>query len=162
MFRRIGGVALAAATAYACETALSDSLMYLKCSALVRERAAAHDRFLSLVGNNSEDSIRLGPWYDASVKFSHSGRVAQVQLPVQGAARGSDVIVRVIRQGGLRWTLAYNILGGDWDTVLMDALVGMGPGGGLVSLSLLEPTAPEPLPLPPGSSHRSMLARNSQ
>lgn len=50
---------------------------------------------------------------------------------------------QVVRKGGLRSTLLHNTVGaGDWDVLVMQALVGMGAGGRPISLSLL----PQPEP----------------
>ena len=47
--------------------------------------------------------------------------------------------MQVVRRGGLRSTLLYNTLGGcDWEVLVMNALIGMGPGGVPVSMSLLQ------------------------
>ena len=51
--------------------------------------------------------------------------------------------MQVIRKGGFRWPLLYNILGGDWEPIIMDAKIGMGAGGNLSSMSLLEQRVPE-------------------
>lgn len=48
--------------------------------------------------------------------------------------------MQVVRQGGLRSTLLYNVLGGgEWQVLVMSALVGMGAGGVPISMSLLQP-----------------------
>lgn len=51
--------------------------------------------------------------------------------------------MQVIRKGGFRWPLLYNIVGGDWEPLIMDAKIGMGAGGNLSSMSLLEQRVPE-------------------
>ena len=52
--------------------------------------------------------------------------------------------MQVVRRGGLRSTLLYNTLGGcDWEVLVMNALIGMGPGGVPVSMSLLQQQEPE-------------------
>jgi hypothetical protein len=64
--------------------------------------------------------------------------VATVNLPCKSDTKGSDITVKAIRKGGFRWTLLHNMVNGEWDVVMMDALVGMEEGGRLVSLSLLD------------------------
>ncbi|EFN57993.1 hypothetical protein CHLNCDRAFT_142157 [Chlorella variabilis] len=50
----------------------------------------------------------------------------------------------VVRQGGLRCTLLHNLLGsGQWEVLVMNVLIGMGPGGAPVSLSLLQQDPPD-------------------
>jgi hypothetical protein len=50
----------------------------------------------------------------------------------------------VVRQAGLRSTLLHNLVGGgQWDVLIMNALIGMGPGGIPVSMSLLQQQEPD-------------------
>jgi hypothetical protein len=50
----------------------------------------------------------------------------------------------VVRQAGLRSTLLHNLVGnGQWDVLIMNALIGMGPGGIPVSISLLQQQEPD-------------------
>ena len=51
--------------------------------------------------------------------------------------------LQVIRRGGLRWPLLYNLLGGKWEPIMMDARIGMGAGGALSGMSLLELHEPQ-------------------
>ena len=52
---------------------------------------------------------------------------------------------QLVRRGGLRSTLLYNLVGGgEWEVLVMNALIGMGPGGVPVSMSLLEQQEPDP------------------
>ena len=67
---------------------------------------------------------------------------------------------QVVRKGGLRSTLLYNLLGaGEWEVLMMDAVIGSGAGGLPLAMSLLEmeerlpqagghcqPHAPQPQP----------------
>jgi hypothetical protein len=49
-------------------------------------------------------------------------------------------LLQVVRQGGLRSTLLYNVLGGgEWEVLVMNVLIGMGAGGVPISISLLQP-----------------------
>lgn len=49
-----------------------------------------------------------------------------------------------MRGGGLRSTLLHNVVGGgEWDCLVMNALIGMGPGGVPVSMSLLQQEEPD-------------------
>lgn len=53
--------------------------------------------------------------------------------------------LQLARRGGLRSTLLYNLVGGgEWDVLVMNALIGMGPGGVPVSMSLLQQEEPDP------------------
>lgn len=53
---------------------------------------------------------------------------------------------QLARRGGLRSTLLYNMVGGgEWDVLVMNALIGMGPGGVPVSMSLLQQEEPDPV-----------------
>ncbi|KAL4546982.1 hypothetical protein Ndes2526B_g07779 [Nannochloris sp. 'desiccata'] len=107
------------------------------------ERAQNHERFTSALGAKNFSEFGFGPWYDSSVNFSHSGLVASVQLPCRGPHQGSDITITVIRKGGLRWPLLYTLLGGEWEPIIMDAKIGMGAGGTLSSMSLLEQRKPQ-------------------
>ncbi len=49
----------------------------------------------------------------------------------------------MVRQGGLRSTLLYSLTGGEWDVLIMNALIGMGPGGIPISMSLLQQEEPD-------------------
>ena len=161
MLRRLGGLTLVVATAAVSADAVGDLIMFHKAEALIRQRASTHAQVLDTLGADAS-TLALGPWYDSSVTFSHGAMVAAVTVPVRGPTKGSDVTVRVVRKGGLRLALAYNLLGGEWEPLMMDALVGMGPGGSLVSMSLLEAEAPAPQALPGGASHRALLAHHKQ
>ncbi len=48
----------------------------------------------------------------------------------------------MLRKGGLRWPLLFTLTGGEWEPVMMDAKIGMGAGGTLTSMSLLEVEVP--------------------
>jgi len=158
---RLIGYGLTGLCAYATLDACSDALMYVRAKNWVRSQSARHTNFVQLLshgnspgigapgasptvkgednlGQKSASSLHFGPWYDSSVKFTHSGMVTTVQLPCRGDCMSSDITVRAVRKGGFRWTLLYNLIGGEWDVVMMDALIGMGPGGRLVSMSLLD------------------------
>lgn len=84
------------ATTYVTSDAVSDLLMYHTCAQLVQEHATKHEIFLKTIGSSPSD-LKLGPWYDSSVKFSYGGMLATVTMPARGA-KGSDVIVRVRHQ----------------------------------------------------------------
>lgn len=47
-----------------------------------------------------------------------------------------------MRKGGLRWPLLFTLAGGEWEPVVMDAKIGMGAGGALAAISLLEVEEP--------------------
>ncbi|KAG7674937.1 hypothetical protein KSW81_002446 [Nannochloris sp. 'desiccata'] len=126
MIKRVVGVGLLGGTIYVTQDAISDLCLYTRCKALVMERAQNHERFTSALGAKNFSEFGFGPWYDSSVNFSHSGLVASV-----------------IRKGGLRWPLLYTLLGGEWEPIIMDAKIGMGAGGTLSSMSLLEQREPQ-------------------
>lgn len=71
---------------------------------------------------------------------------------------------QVVRQGGLRSTLLYNLVGGGhWDVLVMNALVGMGPGGTPISLSLMQQAPPNAAAASPAAvSHAEALAAAHQ
>ncbi|KAL4428489.1 hypothetical protein ABPG75_002578 [Micractinium tetrahymenae] len=139
MLRRLGGIALVGATTYMVADATADALMYLKAKSLVVANAEANERFKAELGA----PLAAGPWYNGSVAVSAEGHIATVTLPVRGSRRSSDVTVRVVRKGGLRSTLLYNLTGGDWEVLVMNAMIGMGPGGRPISMSLLEQEVPD-------------------
>ncbi|PSC69846.1 Mitochondrial import inner membrane translocase subunit Tim21 [Micractinium conductrix] len=99
-----------------------------------------NDRFKAELGA----PLSAGPWYNSSVLISPDGHLATVTLPVKGSRRSSDVTVRIVRRGGLRSTLLYNLVGGaEWEVLVMQAVIGMGPGGIPRSMSLLEQQVPD-------------------
>ena len=64
--------------------------------------------------------------------------------------------LQLVRKGGLRSTLLYNLLGaGEWEVLIMQAVIGMGPGGIPQSMSLLQLEEPEALSgtLAAGAAH---------
>jgi hypothetical protein len=170
MIRRITGAGLATATAYVTQDAINDLLTYNRCKAMVMEKAQNHERFTSALGANNFSEFEFGPWYDSSVSFTHGGMVASVTLPCRGPHQGSDITIKVciyhifciqiyyyyiasklplcclslqiIRKGGFRWPLLYTLTGGEWEPMIMDAKIGMGAGGNLTSMSLLEQREP--------------------
>ena len=83
-------------------------------------------------------NLAAGPWYNSSVRITHGGHVAAVTMPLRGERRASDVRVRLVRKGGLRWTLLYNLLMPEWEVMVMDALTGS-EGGLPVAVSMLPP-----------------------
>ena len=141
--KRLFGYVLSSVAGYAVLDALSDFAMYVRASKWVAEKASENIEFQKIMQLETEDrkqkqSLSFGPFYDSSVVFSHHGMVATVHLPCKTEAKGSDITVKAIRKGGFRWTLLHNMVDGEWDVVMMDALVGMQQGGSLVSLSLLD------------------------
>lgn len=140
MLRKVFGAALAATCGYAVADSVADSVMYCKCKRMVETRAAAHSALQSALGN----PLSAGPWYNATVQITHDGHIATVTIPLHGAQRSSDVTVRVVRRGGLRSTLLYNVFGAaEWDAIVMQAVIGMGPGGIPQSMSLLQARVPD-------------------
>lgn len=100
---------------------------------------STRDQQLGDKGGQGRPLPELGPWYDSSVVFSHQGMVATVTIPCRGQKQASDVIVKAIRKDGMRSTLLYNMFGGEWDIICMDAFLGM-QGTQLLSVSLLDST----------------------
>jgi hypothetical protein len=148
-FKRLGGLALGAVTAYYVQDAVNDVLLFNVSKKLIVQKASDHHRFLTSIGAHTLDECSLGPWYDASVTVTHGGMVSTIYIPCKGPLRSSDIIVKLIRKGGLRWPMLYNILGGQWDLIAIDAFVGMGQAGSvLTSLSLLEAAPPSLLAQP--------------
>jgi hypothetical protein len=179
MLRRLGGWALAGASAYACADAASDAIIFLQCKQLILERAAHHTRFTSALGG-PDDAVAVGPWFNSSVALADGGMFASATLPVTGTQRGSDVTIRVsctlvdhaaaavvprersctacrrsrrltarprellqlVRRGGFRWAPLFTLTGGQWEPLMVTAVVGSGPGGIPISMSLLELEAP--------------------
>lgn len=143
---------MGAVTAYYVQDAVNDALLFNVSKRLVTGKAGNHHQFLTTLGAHTFNECSLGPWYDASVTVSHGGMVSTISIPCKGPSRSSDIIVKLIRKGGLRWPMLYNMLGGEWDVIAMDAFVGMGQAGSvLTSLSLLE--SEPPLPLPKFANH---------
>lgn len=164
MLRKAVGLGLAGASFYLTQDAICDVLIYARCKAMVEERARDHQRFLSAVGASTLDDCTLGPWYDASTAVGFGGMAATVVMPCRGPRHGSDITVRVrrnelmwqraeltrfgvvilqvLRKGGFRWPLLFTLTGGEWEPVMMDAKIGMGAGGALASISLLEAEVP--------------------
>ncbi|KAI8102526.1 hypothetical protein M9435_006124 [Picochlorum sp. BPE23] len=150
-FRSSIGWGLSALCAYATCDATADAIMYLKTKQWIDDAIKKRPDFIQTLsasatvdtegGKEPQTSLQLGPWYDSSVTFSHQGMIATITMPCRGDTQASDITVKAIRKGGLRWTLMYNIVDGSWDVVMMDALVGMRGGGKLFSTSLLDPDA---------------------
>lgn len=66
--------------------------------------------------------------------------------------------MQAVRKGtGLRSTLLYNLSGGEWEAIIMDALIAMGPGGAPISLSLLE----KKVPVLEGMHHKNSSRNNA-
>lgn len=58
--------------------------------------------------------------------------------------------LQMVRKGGYASSTMFSLLQGDqWEVMLMDVAVGMGPGGQPLVMSLLEPE--EPQLAPPGT-----------
>lgn len=49
----------------------------------------------------------------------------------------------MVRRGGFRWPLLYNVIDGEWEVIMMDARIGMKAGGVLSGMSLLEKEVPQ-------------------
>jgi hypothetical protein len=132
MSRKLVGSALVLGTAYFTQDAFNDTIMYLR----------ARSKALELCNNNPQIISDFGPplhssWHDASVAFSHSAKIATLHIPIIGEKRSTDLKLVLIRKGGLRWSLLYNILSGDWTVMVADVQVGMGPGGRPQYMSLI-------------------------
>ena len=140
--KKLFGYVLSSVAGYAVLDALSDLAMYVRASNWVAEKAFENKEFMGVMQSakdkKQKQNLSFGPFYDSSVVFSHHGMVATVHLPCRSDTKGSDITVKAIRKGGFRWTLLHNMVNGEWDVVMMDALVGMEQGGRLVSLSLLD------------------------
>jgi len=145
-FRSSIGWGLSALCAYATCDATADAVMYLKTKQWIEDAIKNRPDFIQTLSESvtsdtePHKSLQLGPWYDSSVTMTHQGMIATITMPCRGDTQASDITVKAIRKGGLRWTLLYNILDGSWDIVMMDALVGMRGGGSLFSTSLLDTT----------------------
>ena len=131
---------------YTLYDASSDATMYIKAKSWIEEGMESRPDIVHTLNHVPQKNPgtegtgprpRLGPWYDSSVMFSHQGMVATITIPCRGEYQASDVIIKAIRKGGMRSTLMYNMTGGKWDIVCMDALLGM-QGSTLVSVSLLD------------------------
>lgn len=130
---RMGGVALTGAFVYTAADVANDALTYFKLRALAMESAEGH---LAL-GQRLGSSLTPGPWYDASVSFTHGGHIASTTFPVHGDKGSSDIVVRAVRRTYPLGTLLYNAAGpGEWKVLACEALLPP-PGGGL----------PQPMPL---------------
>ncbi|KAL6778113.1 hypothetical protein ACKKBG_A16965 [Auxenochlorella protothecoides x Auxenochlorella symbiontica] len=138
--RRGGGYGLVGVTMYYAWDALGDAAIYLTTKRHVMDAAQSHNRLLSKLGT----PVNAGPWYDSSVVIGRGGHTASVTLPLKGPERGSDVTVKLVRAGGFASSTLFSLLQGDqWEVMLMDAAVGMGPGGRPVLMSLLEAEEPQ-------------------
>ena len=126
-------LALVGACGYATYDAGNDAVMYLRAKRWLEQGLQKHPAVLEQLGSDPE----MGPWHDASVTFTHHGMVASVNVPVRGAAKGGDAIIRAIRRDGLRSPLLFNLTGGQWDVMAMDVLLGM-QSNRMVSVSLLD------------------------
>lgn len=62
--------------------------------------AEQHEGLRRLLGPGP---VAPGPWYDASVTFSHGGHIARCVFPLGGSQRSTDVVVRVRGAGGVAW-----------------------------------------------------------
>ena len=77
--------------------------------------------------------------------------------PIVGTAHeltpSHDPRLQLVRKGGLASATLFSLLQGDqWEVMLMDVAVGMGPGGQPLVMSLLEEEEPE-LGGQPGAGH---------
>jgi len=140
---RILKTSLAVICGYTVYDASSDAYMYVKAKSWIEDGLKLRPDVVDTLNsgqNRQEESGSLpeiGPWYDSSVVFSHQGMVATITIPCRGRKQASDVIIKAIRKGGMRSTLLYNMFGGEWDIMCMDAFLGM-QGSRLVSVSLLD------------------------
>jgi len=133
---------LAAICGFTVYDASSDAIMYLKAKTWIADGLQSRQDVVDALNSskNQEEPGPLpviGPWYDSSVVFSHHGMVATITIPCRGRNQASDVIVKAIRKGGMRSTLLYNMLEGEWDIMAIDLFLGM-QGSSLVSVSLLD------------------------
>lgn len=134
---------LAAICGYTFYDASSDAYMYVKAKSWIQDGLKSRPDVVDTLnfGQNQQKESgsmpEIGPWYDSSVVFSHQGMVATITIPCRGSKQASDVIIKAIRKGGMRSTLLYNLFGGEWDIMCMDAFLGM-QGSRLVSVSLLD------------------------
>ena len=126
-------LALLGACGYATHDAVNDAVMYFRAKQWLEQGLENHPDVLEQLGSGPE----MGPWHDASVTFSHQGMVASVNVPVRGAAKGGDAMIRAIRREGLRSPLLFNLTGGQWDIMALDVLLGM-HSNRMISVSLLD------------------------
>ncbi len=126
-------LALVGACGYATHDAVNDAVMYLRAKDWLEKGLENHPDVLEHLGSDPE----MGPWHDASVTFTHQGMVASVNVPVRGAAKGCDAMIRAIRREGFRSPLLFNLTGGQWDIMAMDVLLGM-HSNRMISVSLLD------------------------
>lgn len=132
LLRKLGGASLLGALAYTTCDAASETMMYIRAKQLVEQRVHDHAALRKELGDN----LQLGPWYNSSVSITHDGHIAAVTLHCVGDRRASDIRLRLVRKGGLRFTLLYNLLTPEWEVLMMDALVGS-EGGLPVAISLV-------------------------
>ena len=122
--------------------ACSDAYMYIKAKSWIHQGLKSRPDVVETLNDTRAREEpgplpEIGPWYDSSVVFSHQGMVATITVPCRGTKQASDVMIKAIRKGGMRSTLLYNLFGGDWDIMCMDAYLGM-RGSSLLSVSLLD------------------------
>lgn len=77
------GGALFGLAAYSAGSLANDLLTYSKLSAAALELAAADEALVETLGA----PLGPGPWYNASLGFSHRGRVATCSFQLKGALR---------------------------------------------------------------------------
>lgn len=137
-------LAIGSVCAYATYDATNDAVMYYRGTRWLRRELERRDDVVAQLNGASGDDgtsiadVTIGPWYDASVVFTHHGMVVSLNVPMRGRAKSSDVLIRAVRKDGVASPLLYNLFGpGTWDIMCMDALVGM-HSNRMLSVSLLD------------------------
>jgi hypothetical protein len=143
-------VAMGSACAYATYDATNDAIMYVRASRWLERELERRGDVVDMLNLGKDEKekgecagsrladVSIGPWYDASVVFSHHGMVVSLNVPMRGRVKSSDVIIRAVRKDGVASPLLYNVFGaGKWDVMCMDALVGM-HSSRMLSVSLLD------------------------
>ncbi|GAB4814328.1 hypothetical protein N2152v2_001374 [Parachlorella kessleri] len=99
----------------------------------------------SIFGDGSLDWEAYTAWCK-DLYALREGPVPPSSLVYDEDTYSSATNIVMVRKGGLRSTLLYNLLGaGEWEVLIMQAVIGMGPGGIPQSMSLLQLEEPEAL-----------------
>eukprot|EP00775_Hariotina_reticulata_P006480 gene6480-biopygen8274 len=113
---------------------VSDLLVYSK----------LHSQAMHLVLHDSQlaDTIgqpyQSGPWYNATLAFSHRDKVAHCTFQVKGSRSVTDIAVKAGRRAGYSSNILYNLFGpGTWELLSCQAM--MPSEGGLVQARSLMP-----------------------
>ncbi|GMH46078.1 hypothetical protein BSKO_14042 [Bryopsis sp. KO-2023] len=120
---RSGGAGLLGLTVWQLADAVTDTLVFRQCRKQGLRLAKENAELCELLGA----PLSAGPWYNASLAFSHDGFLANCMFRVDGANCSSDVTVRAIRKPGKMGNFLYCTVGAaEWKVLTCDATLALG------------------------------------